>query len=64
MADLSDEIEDAAGKGKKLKHGERERESHSLPDLIEADKYLQNKDAVTGNSRKIVINKLRPPGTV
>lgn len=60
---LKDDINTAASAGKRLKSGQQERESHSLKEMIEADRYLANRDLVTGNARKIVINKLRPPGT-
>jgi len=61
---IEDEIETAATKAKRLKSGDQERESRTLKEMIEADKYLDNKDAVTGNGRKIIINKMRPPGSI
>ncbi|MBR9802966.1 hypothetical protein GYB59_15305 [bacterium] len=61
---LDEQIQNAAAKAKRLKSGDEERESHSLKEMIEADKYLEGKEAVTGNGRKICINKLRPPGSV
>lgn len=61
---LEDDIATAAAKAKKVKAGDQERESHTLKEMIDADKYLEGKGVVTGNSRKIIINKMRPPGSV
>jgi hypothetical protein len=35
---------------------------HSLPDQIEADKYLATKDAVQKRQRGLRFNKFVPPG--
>lgn len=37
---------------------------HSLGDLIEADKYLTGKDAVSKGRRGLRFTKLIPPGSV
>lgn len=37
-------------------------EQHSLPDQIEADRYLAAKRAVKSKGKGIVISKLIPPG--
>lgn len=62
---LESQIETAAGKAKRLKSGDEEREAHSLGDLIKADEHLSAKNATSNSNRRgIVINKLRPPGSI
>ena len=64
MSDLSNQIETAAGKAKRLKSGNNEREAHSLKEMIEADRHLQNGSANTeSNRRGLIITKFRPPGS-
>lgn len=37
-------------------------EQHSLPDQIEADRYLASKEAAKSKRRGLAFNKLVPPG--
>lgn len=62
---MSIDVETAATKAKRLKSDQYERESHSLKDLIEADKYVDSQAAVAGTKRRgLIITKLRPPGSI
>lgn len=61
---LSDDITTAAGTPKRSQFGDMSQENRSLDELIKADEYLEQKRSVTGNGRKLIINKLRPPGSV
>ncbi len=38
-------------------------EQHPLPDLVEADRYLEAKKAAKSKKRGLRFNKLVPPGT-
>lgn len=62
MADLSQQIEDAAGQPRSATVDGVSATSHSLPDLIEADKYLAGKTAATKNHLGIRSVKLEPGG--
>lgn len=55
-------ITDALTAPKKMKVDGREAEAHSLPDLIEADKYLRGQTAIKQSSRGILWQKIEPPG--
>lgn len=68
MSDITDAMEtNAAGPAKVTVDGESV-EQHSLKDLIEADRYLASRTAVTSTAantrRGLRFNKLTPPGTV
>lgn len=59
------DVETAASKAKRLKSGDGEKESHSLKELIEADRYVDGQAAVSGTKRRgLVLTKLRPPGAI
>lgn len=61
---LKDDITTAASNAKRLKLKDKEREAHSLKDMIAADQYVSNQDAIAGTKRRgLIITKLRPPGT-
>lgn len=64
MADLSDQITDAAQNPKKAQGDMGSAESHPLPDLIAADRYLAGRSAATGPRRGIRFTRLVPGGTV
>ena len=64
MADLKTTIEEAANGPAKASGDSGSVEQQPLPDLIEADKYLTNKTAMSGNKRfGLRFAKLRPSGT-
>lgn len=52
MPDLTPEIEQAAAEPASAEVDGRKAQSHPLPDLIEADRYLKGGDAVAGANRK------------
>ena len=60
MPDLSDQIEDAAENPKKVDVDGTSVEAHSIPDLIEADKYLAGKTGAGKAHRGLRITKLIP----
>lgn len=65
MSNLSSDITTAAGEAKRLKHGDKEKESRSLSELIEADRYLSDQGNVTASNRRgLVLTKLRPGGGI
>lgn len=58
-------IQSAAAKAKRLKSRYEERESHSLADLMAADRYLANQQALTEANRfGLVLNQLKPVGSI
>lgn len=50
MADLTGKIEEAAAEPASAAGDGQSATSHPLPDLIEADKYLKAKRAITGTN--------------
>ena len=64
MSDLSDQITTDAAKAKRLKAGDNEKENRPLSELIAADKYLSSQSAASGSRRGLILNKLRPPGSI
>lgn len=50
MADLKQQIEDAANAPKQMQTDMGKIEEHPLPDLIAADQYLAGKDAAEGTN--------------
>lgn len=62
MADLSDEILEAAQNPQRTKGDMGEVEEHDLSDLIKADQYVTGKDAVITKNRGLRFTKLVPPG--
>jgi len=63
MPDLSEQIEDAAGNPKKVQSDAGSAESHSIPDLIAADRYLAEKTAASRSTLPIRMLKIKPDGT-
>jgi hypothetical protein len=61
MADEID-IEQAASDPRSASDDAGSVQQHSLPDLIEADKYLKSKSASARKGLPIRMFKLRPPG--
>ena len=59
--DLSNTIRDNASAPRRAKGDSGEMEQHNLKDQIEADRYLNSKQAVK-NGLGIRISKLLPPG--
>jgi hypothetical protein len=64
MADLSENIEQAAADPLKVSLDGFSAEGHSLPDLIEADKHLARKSAAASTRLPFMVAKIRPPGAV
>ena len=65
MADLKTVIEESAAGPAQASGDGQSVTQHNIKDLIEADKYLTQKTAVSANPRfgmKFV--KLRPPGAI
>jgi hypothetical protein len=63
MADeLDDTIRDNAQGPAKVSGDAGSVEQHKLTEQIEADRYLQSKNAAKSKSRGLRFNKLVPPG--
>lgn len=64
--ELRNKISDAAGNPKRVRTDAGEAESHDLKDMIEADKYLSARSAVTQAAnrrhRGLRFNTIIPPG--
>jgi hypothetical protein len=60
--DLSDAIANAANGPKRVQGDEGEVEQHDLADLIEADRYLQQKAAASNGAKAMRLTKIVPPG--
>lgn len=60
--DLDDAIRQNAAGPSKAAGDAGSVEQHPLTDQIEADRYLESKQASRSKSRGLVINKLVPPG--
>jgi hypothetical protein len=63
MADLSEQIEDAANAPRRSESGDKVIESHPIKDLIEADRYLAGKRAAAARRSPFRTVTLSPPGT-
>ncbi len=63
MADLSEQIEDAAAGPKMVKADGVEVQAQPLKDLIAADQYLASKNAASQPHRGLRFTKLIPGGT-
>jgi hypothetical protein len=61
--DLTQTILDNANGPSKASGDSGSMEQHSLPDQIEADRYLESKKAARGKGLGIRLKKLVPPGT-
>lgn len=64
--DVANKIEQSAQGPRRVRTDAGEVEAHSLPDQIEADKYLASRAAVSSSNthRGLRFNVLKPPGTV
>lgn len=62
--DLQETIENAAANPKATVTDGLAVTGHSLPELIEADRYLGERTAANGRNRGLRCTKLLPPGTV
>ncbi len=60
---LDDAIRDNAGGPKRASGDAGSVEQHSLKDQIEADRYLNSKNATKNKNLGVKITKLVPPGT-
>jgi hypothetical protein len=60
--DLTEAIEEAANSPRRAKGDEGEFESHSLPDLIQADNHLASKRAGRNPIKAMRMSKIVPPG--
>lgn len=63
MSDLKDKIEELATQPQRVSTDAGTVESRSLKELIEADKYLQEKETATNPTKQFRFAKLIPPGT-
>jgi hypothetical protein len=61
--ELASKIDTVAQGPKRVRTDAGEVESQSLPDMIEADKYLAGRNATAASNRGLRFNKLIPPGT-
>ena len=65
---LRTQIDTTAQNPKRVRTDAGEVESQDLKDMIDADKYLSGKDAVTSSitrkNRGLRFNKLIPPGSI
>lgn len=59
---MSDSIETNKDKPKSATVDGNTVTQHSLPDQIEADRYLREKNAVKGQKRGLNYTRFRPPG--
>jgi hypothetical protein len=63
MPDLTDDIEDAAAKPRSVTVDGSTVNTHSLPELIAADRHLKADDSTnTQTNRGLRFNKFKPPG--
>jgi hypothetical protein len=62
--DLADTIRENAQGPAKAAGDSGSMEQHSLPDQIEADRYLQSKNASRNKGLGIGLKKLVPPGAI
>jgi hypothetical protein len=65
--EVSNKLAEAAVGPKRVRTDAGEVEAHDLDQIIEADKYLSSKAAVSGTGstrRGLRFNKLIPPGTI
>jgi hypothetical protein len=65
--EVSNKLAEAAVGPKRVRTDAGEVEAHDLDQIIEADKYLASKAAVSGTGstrRGLRFNKLIPPGTI
>lgn len=62
MADLSEQIEDAAKGPKRVTVNGETVEAHGIPDLIEADKHLAAKGSTGKNHFGLRFSRLKMPG--
>lgn len=60
---LDDAIRENAGGPKRASGDAGSVEQHSLKDQIEADRYLNSKNATKNKNLGVKITKLVPPGT-
>ena len=62
---IASKIQETAENPKRVRTDAGEVEAQDLAALIEADKYLKAKNAVSaGTNRGLRFNKLVPPGTI
>ena len=64
MSELEQKIKDNATGPKSAESDGQKVEQHSLKDQIEADRYLNSKQAMKKKNIGIRIGKLIPPGSV
>jgi hypothetical protein len=66
--DIASKIEESAQGPQRVRTDAGEVQAHPLPDLIEADKYVASRDAVSASPnrthRGLRFNTLKPPGSV
>lgn len=65
MADLDQKLHDVASGPKKATGDGNSFETHSLQDLIDADRYLASRtNATTNSARSLRFAKFIPPGAI
>jgi hypothetical protein len=60
--DLEQQIRENASGPKAAKGDSGSMEQHSLPDQIEADRYLASKKAAGGKGLGVKVSRMIPPG--
>ncbi len=62
--DVSNAIESNAQGPKSAMNDGEQVTAHSLPDQIEADRYLTAKSANASRQKGVIFQRLKPPGSV
>jgi len=62
--DLTDVISDAAQSPQSASGEAGSVTARSISEMIEADKYVKSQTASSARRRGLIINKLRPPGSI
>lgn len=63
--EIEDAIKSAATSPKRVKGDEGEVEMHGIKELVEADRYIETKDAAKGKPRfGLIPRRTIPPGAV
>jgi len=64
VTELSEQIQSALAKPKRVRNGVQEVEQHSPKDLIEADRYLAQQEVAQSGALPIGIFRISPPGSI
>lgn len=61
--DLTKTIRESAQSAKRAKGDNGELEQHALSELVEADRYLRNREAAKAGPRALRFSRVVPPGS-